>query len=70
LAAPAFTTFANAPPLPTATPAIETPSIAPANFRLVIIAAPYVKPQLSVFHRALANDDKLVGPQEKLVLPP
>jgi hypothetical protein len=47
----AVLTVRPTPPLPSATPAIETPSIAPANFRLAIIAAPYVKPQLSVFRR-------------------
>jgi hypothetical protein len=56
--------------LPTATQAIETPSIAPANFRLVIIAAPYVKPQLSVFQRPVTNDDKLADPQENLMSSP
>ena len=69
-AAPAFTALPNAPALPTATPAIETPSIAPANFRLVIIAAPCVKPQLSVFRRPLTNDDKLDDSQENLMPSP
>jgi hypothetical protein len=54
----------------TATPAIETPSIAPANFLLVIIATPYVKPQLSVFRCPLTNDDKLVDSQENLMPSP